>query len=96
MNTYSFRAESSYDVETFRKRISSFGTVVQFDVQPLLLLVEGKTRDAGDLTVELKTQLPLHILMQCLREQQDSQVMLQTLRQEPLANNSLKRDYGFC
>ena len=43
--------------------------------------------------VEIRTDANLEQLQEALRSVEDAHVMLQTLRQVPLAENSLRRDY---
>lgn len=49
--------------------------------------------EGGEVVGEFKSTMSLEELRDALRELEDSHVMLQTLRQCPLAENSQERDY---
>ncbi|HEJ2342317.1 TPA: hypothetical protein ACWLUJ_006161 [Pseudomonas aeruginosa] len=86
LTTYSFRAECDEDALQFLANAEANGFTVQGTVIP-------DTSGLPDVDVEIQTDATLAQLQDLLRRQQDAHVMLQTLRQEPLNDNSLERDY---
>ncbi|HBO5514620.1 TPA: hypothetical protein L4559_003515 [Pseudomonas aeruginosa] len=86
LNTFSFRAEGENDVVQFLAATEACGFTVQSSVQP-------DADGLPDVDVEIQTSATLEQLRDVLRKQEDSHVMLQTLRQLPLELNSLERDY---
>ncbi|WP_163575295.1 hypothetical protein [Halomonas faecis] len=84
--TYSFRAECDYDTQQFLRAIDLSGfTITGLVIDP----IDG----LPDVQMQITTDASLEQLRDILRSITDSHVMLQTLRQAPLAGNSLKRDY---
>ena len=88
MKTFSFRAESIYDVQQFRELIQCKG---------LVLNLHQKLRSQGEAGVELTTTHSLEELRDLMRAGNDLQVMIQTLREMPLADPTfLKRQRNDC
>ena len=84
--TYSFRAECVLDVsalqtECERAKLSTFAHITPDEVFP-------------DVEIELETDTDLEHLRSLMRKVQDGHVMVQTLRECPLKENSLERDYS--
>lgn len=82
--TYSFRAECALDVsalqaECERAKLSTFAHITPDKLLP-------------DVEVELETDTNLEHLRSLMRKVQDGHVMVQTLRECPLKENSLERD----
>jgi hypothetical protein len=86
MKTYSFRAEAPADLERFQKACVAAG---------LLASVQDNTvfDPLGDVEVEFQSDATLDQLRGVFRALADGHVMLQTLRECPLSENSLERDY---
>lgn len=85
-NTFSLRAECAHDVNEFKR-----ATIKQsFDVE-----IRLNQRDPGfpDTSIEFTTKANLEELRTAIRTIVDGHVMLQTLRQCPLLDNSGERDY---
>lgn len=94
MNTFSFRAECTPDVERFCKRISLLAPpIFKVSTTRLTISVNGEERATGEVAVEVETTLDLECLRDTMRQVVDGHVMLQTLRELPLAKNQLERDY---
>lgn len=88
MNTFSFRAECLSDVR-------ALGTVLaNGDVAHELTITTYRDQRLPDVEVELRAASSLDGLRALVRQINDGQVMLQTLRQVPLIGNSLERDYA--
>ncbi|MFT0182783.1 hypothetical protein ACMSIO_20400 [Pseudomonas benzopyrenica] len=86
VNTFSFRAECGYYMGRFISAVEAQGHAIHSVVRP-----DGK--GFPDVDVEIRTDANLEQLQEALRSVEDARVMLQTLRQIPLAENSLQRDY---
>ncbi|WP_156173989.1 hypothetical protein [Cupriavidus basilensis] len=86
MKSFSFRAECAADVEGFRQARDRHGLATAWEVHP-------DTGGLPDVEVELKSTSSLKVLREAVHEVIDGHVMLQTLRECPLADNSLERDY---
>lgn len=86
MTTFSFRAECQPDVEAFQAAMAAAGVVAT-------MKAAGDTSGLTDLEVEMQSDSSLGQLQYVLRQVTDGHVMLQTLREVPLAANSLERDY---
>lgn len=86
MQSFSFRAECAADVQGFRQVCDRHGLVTAWEVHP-------DTSGLPDVEVELRSTSSLKVLREAIREVADGHVMLQTLRECPLADNSLERDY---
>lgn len=84
---FSFRAECLFDVGRF------IVAVVEKGVQGSLVDFRCNAVEHGEVVGEFKSTMSLEELRDALRELEDSHVMLQTLRQCPLAENSQERDY---
>lgn len=84
MNTFSFRAEFMQDAVAFSAQCVLDGFrpsgVYKFDT------------NITDVAVEVHVEASLEALRDVLRKIPDSHVMIETLRQVPLAENSLERD----
>ncbi|MNZ64244.1 hypothetical protein D3C78_824110 [compost metagenome] len=90
--TYSFRLECSEDYTAFI--VEAAKQEVQVVTSELSLLrMEGNQYPLPDTYVEFVSEAPLEKLRDILRNIVDSHVALQTLKQVPLKNNDLKRDY---
>lgn len=86
MNTFSFRAECPHDVEEFQrewgqKRIKTSMTMKRPDLS------------LPDVEVEIETESDLATLRGSMQTVEDGHVMVQTLRECPLKDNSLERNY---
>jgi hypothetical protein len=93
MKTYSFRAECKLDVERFQMRFrASFPHVLQVRMMPLRLVNTTVAQDVSEVAVEVKTPLGVDYVRAVMQEVVDGHVMLQTLRELPLNENSLERD----
>ena len=84
--TYSFRAECALDVsalqtECERAKLATFAHITPDEVFP-------------DVEVELEADTDLEHLRSLMRRVQDAHVMVQTLRECPLKENSLERDFS--
>ena len=82
--TYSFRAECALDVsalqtECERAKLSTFAHITPDEVFP-------------DVEVELEADTDLEHLRSLMRKVQDGHVMVETLRECPLKENSLQRE----
>jgi uncharacterized protein YajQ (UPF0234 family) len=84
MKTFSFRAECPPDIEEFRKTVKALKLAIEIREVPLML---------GESSAELKTDVTLEQIRDTMRRQDDSHVMIQTLRELPLEENSLERNY---
>ena len=89
MNTFSFRAECQADVDSFLQKSQDSG---------IKLTVTKTVKDTNgfpDVEIEFESEATLEDSIEVMRKVQDGHVMYQTLRQVPLNENSLKRDYWF-
>ncbi len=84
MNIFSFRAESLPDVSEFQKLCHAAGLALTWHEQPYI--------SYPDTAVEVHTDASLQTLQGLMRRVEDGHVMLQTLRQCPLSENSFERD----
>lgn len=87
IKVYSFRAECQADAEKLRDRCTEVYIKMDMTIMP-----HGE--GFPDVKVEMQTDASMNQLHDILRTMDDSHVMLQTLRQVPLAENSLERDHG--
>lgn len=85
MKTYSFRAECLEDVKRFHGECLKAGLIAELQAKP--------DDQFPDVDVELYTGASLENLRNVMRQVIDGHVMLQTLRECPLAENPLERDY---
>ena len=91
--TYSFRLECSEDYTAFVVEADKRNVKI-VTTEFYLFRVEGMSGAAGpDAYAEFVSEASLEELRDVLRGVADSHVALQTLRQAPLKDNSLKRDY---
>jgi hypothetical protein len=86
MQRFSFRAECAADVDGFRRVCDLSGLVTAWEIHP-------DKSGLPDVEVDLQSTSSLKVLREAMREIKDGHVMLQTLRECPLADNSLERDY---
>ena len=92
-NTYSCRFEFTHDFTAF---------IIAADKQGVLINTselhhvkrEGDKYPAPDVYVEFKAEASLDVLQAVLRQGSDLHVGLQTLREVPLKDNPLERDYN--
>jgi hypothetical protein len=97
MAVFSFKAECPDDLGLFRQSLNRHGhpyRSYRYLVEPLLLPPipgEDEPRDFGDRAVEIEIDLTIEQLRDIMKEQPDSHYMVQSLRQMPLAENSLER-----
>ena len=89
MNTFSFRAECQVDVDSFLQK--SQESVIKLTVTKNVKVTNG----FPDVEIEFESEATLEDLIEVMRKVQNGHVMYQTLRQVPLNENSLKRDYWF-
>ncbi|NNM56499.1 hypothetical protein [Acidocella sp.] len=82
---FSFRAECRQDVSEFERRCHIAG------LQPLLTI--HKVENYPDVHIEMRTVASIEKLKTIMRRVIDSHVMIETLRECPLAENSLEREY---
>jgi len=82
---FSFRAECRHDVSEFEWRCRAVG------FEPILTIY--KVENYPDVNVEMQTVAPIEKLKGIMRQVADSHVMIETLRECPLAENSLEREY---
>lgn len=86
MPVFSFRAECHHDANAFIRAAELTGIAASWTTHP----------DASgfpDVDVEASFDTDLEQLRSVLRQVPDSHVILQTLREQPLADNTLMRDY---
>lgn len=81
MNVFSFRAECQLDVDRLRELLprGSELKVVPYDLAP-------------DVKVEMTTGMSMGEVSQLMAALPDGHVMLETLREGPLSENSLERE----
>jgi hypothetical protein len=82
---FSFRAECRHDVSEFEWRCRAVG------LEPIFTIY--KVKDYPDVNVEMQTVAPSEKLKGIMRKIADSHVMIETLRECRLVENSLERDY---
>ena len=83
---FSFRGEFGQDVIVFKNRCKEEGIVIKNTTEDPY----GSTPDVG---VEIETTATKEVILDVMRKIEDSHVMIQTLREIPLAKNNLERDY---
>lgn len=89
MNTFSFRAECQVDVDCFLQKSSDSN---------IKITVTKTVKDKDgfpDVEIEFESEAKLEDLIKVMRGVQDGHVMYQTLRQVPLEQNNLHRNYDF-
>jgi hypothetical protein len=87
MKVFSFRAEWTIDIAEFRALLKRRGySSSSYECTEVLLPM-------GESGAELTIDLSLEQLRSLMRQQQGSHVMIQTLREVPLNENSLVRDH---
>lgn len=90
MAVFSFRAECESDVERFKSAALDAG--FDFDCSMERYRLNGVR--VPDVRVEVQSRASLSELRSVLREVEDGHVMLETLRQCAMAENSMERDPG--
>lgn len=85
MPVFSFRAECMDDVEKLHEECVAAGIIWSMNAKPDM--------PYPDVDVEIKAETTLEVLRGLMRQVVDGHVMLQTLRECSLAENSLERDY---
>jgi hypothetical protein len=85
---FSFRAECLADVALF------ITATVEHGQPGSLMNFRCNTADFGEVLGEFDSTMSLEDLRGVLREIEDSHVLMQTLRQLPLAQNSGERDFN--
>jgi hypothetical protein len=85
MKVFSFRAECQADIDEFRTLLTSLDLSATLTETPLTF---------GEVAAEIQIDMTLDELRKTMSSQVDSHVMIQTLREIPLANNNLERDYS--
>lgn len=91
MKTFSFKTEMDHDVQTFTdvlKAVAPHATVYSEE-----FFIGPDKRWCGEWGVEVKTLLDLEQMRSIIRSIEDGHVMLQTLREVPLTQNRLERDF---
>ncbi|MCB4349471.1 hypothetical protein LA345_37290 (plasmid) [Burkholderia vietnamiensis] len=86
MKNFSFRAECSADVERLQQACAKWGLLTAWTMHA------DKT-GLPDIEVDLQSTATLDELRQAARDVKDGHVMLQTMRECRLADNTLERDY---
>lgn len=86
ITTYSFRAECPDDVEKFHQQCLNSGLITA-------MRSTSNTDGLRDVEVEMETEASLETIRGLMRKVIDGHVMLQTLKDCPLADNMLERDY---
>lgn len=96
--TVSFRAECMHDVEVLSEKLAKDfpGGVKASRVEPGTITVDGNKLPIPDVSVEAVIAHPLDIatLHRVMQGIEDGHVMVETLRQLPLSENSLERRYN--
>lgn len=85
MAFFSFRAECPIDVQLFQSACANASLTV--------LLTNYPDGEFPDVDVEMESAASLETLRDVMRGVEDGHVMLQTLRECCLEDNSLSRDY---
>ncbi len=89
MAIFSFRAECQADVDNFKKECDNACLSVSIEVTP-----DYPKPGFPDVIVEVQADATLTSLQAMMRRVVDGHVMLQTLRECPLKDNSLERVYS--
>jgi hypothetical protein len=87
MPVFSFRAECRHDADAFIRAAEQVGIAANATIHP-------DTSGLPDVDVEATFDANLEQLRAVVRQVHESHVMLQTLRELPLADNTLERDYN--
>lgn len=90
MNTFSFRAEYQVDVNCFLQK--SLDHNIKVTVTKTVKDKDGFGFPVVD--IEFQSEAKLEDLNKIMREVRDGHVMYHTLRQVPLEQNSLHRNYN--
>jgi hypothetical protein len=94
--TFSFRTECAVDLNKFIVAVDQAEDTDGDEPVLGLFITHANTEEStGESYVEIATYQPVSLewVRDIMRSIPDSHVMLQTLRQVPLAENSLKRDH---
>lgn len=86
MRNFSFRAECKVDVERFHQECARRGLLVTWAMQ--------SDEIGPDVEVDAQSTASLAELRDVMHSVVDGHVMLQTLRECPLSQNTLERDYN--
>jgi len=87
MQVYSFRVEVGEDFDLFLKNAQEQGHVVEVDLR----LTDRRMPEQH---VQIQVDLPLEGLRDLMRLQEDSHLMVQTVRPLPMSKNDLSRDWS--
>ena len=87
MQVYSFRVEVGEDFDLFLKNAQEQGHVVEVDLR----LTDRRMPEQH---IQIKVDLPLEELRALMRLQEDSHLMVQTVRPLPMSKNDLSRDWS--
>ncbi|MCC7684830.1 hypothetical protein [Janthinobacterium sp. FW305-128] len=88
MTFFSFRAECPSDVKHFQDTCAAAGITIALAAFP--------DDEFPDVEIEMESAASLETLRNAMREVVDGHVMLQTLRDCRLTENSLERDYDLA
>lgn len=91
--TFSFRAECQFDIDALRQNLIFDRRVFTLDALPNPLMIDGKSVQVPDMVATLVIEMSLEQLRDFMRMQPDSHVMVQTLREGPISQNSFERNY---
>jgi hypothetical protein len=89
---FSFRAEFPHDIDDFQALLVSLNIPATWKIVPLYL--HAGDQYPAESSAELGVVMTLQELRDTMKRQPDSHVMIQTLREIPLAQNNLERDYS--
>lgn len=85
----SFRAECQYDLDEFKKALE-----VHANSRNVVYAMSEKDGYGGERLAEVRSDvITEQDILNLLRKQEDSHVMIQTLRPVPLERNTFKRVY---
>lgn len=95
-NTYSLKAEYTQDAHAFLGKLLETKThFILIGMKTLPVINREKLYiGTGETSIEFKSPCSLEEIREKLRSIIDSHVMLQTLRQVPLIDNDLSRDFN--
>ncbi|BDD79725.1 hypothetical protein [Burkholderia phage FLC9] len=84
MPIFSFVAECQHDVSTFAQTLNEKGVTFKMDVMSDPLDLPEGPRWMGEMCAELTVDKSLDELLDIMDQQEDSHVMMRSLRQQPL------------
>jgi hypothetical protein len=93
MAVFSFRAECPHDINLFAENLTAKQIQFTIRAKDLPLASPRGPRWMGDCAAEVTVDLTLEEMRTLMREQIDTHVMIQSLRELPLDQNSLDRDH---